>query len=102
MESVKEHLKYLPDYFVPSKDHRIDLHEIINFDDLRSIFFVLLSIPHIVKLSVFGKTQKSFLPHYRPKILVTYAPSARYRESFFHHIPSIGRSTIPRHTLHAR
>ena len=55
MESVKEHLNYLPDYFGPSKDHRIDLHEIMNFDDLRSIFCfcpvfrILLNCPFFEK-----------------------------------------------------
>ena len=55
MESIKEHPNYLPDYFGPCKDHQIDLHEIMNFDDLRSFFWfcpvfrILLNCPFFEK-----------------------------------------------------
>ena len=43
-------------------------HELWRFD---VNFLALSSIPHFAKLSVFRRTQKSFLPHYRPKSCLT-------------------------------
>ena len=52
-------------------------------------FLVLFSFPpttaHLRKLSVFGKTQKSFLPHYRAKIVVTYSPHCNLSFSHISH-----------------
>ena len=49
------YLDYFPNYFWPSKDHRIDLYEIMDFDNLRSIFWfypvfrILLNCLHFEK-----------------------------------------------------
>ena len=49
------YLDYFPNYFWPSKDHRINLYEIMDFDNLRSIFWfypvfrILLNCLHFEK-----------------------------------------------------
>ena len=62
MESVKEHLNYLPDYFGPSKDHRIDLHEIMNFDDLRSFFWFCPVFRILLNCTFFEKRKNRSYP----------------------------------------
>ena len=83
MESVKEHPNYLPDYFGPCKDHQIDLHEIMNFDDLRSFFWFCPVFRILLNCPFFEKRKNRSYPtidHFFPLLS---PPPPMYREKFW-------------------